>query len=112
MSASDFELAVKTAAEKAVLKIITEGQWITPDYNNRFRIPVEMLAEIWKLVDQDGLKKKIAERLEEQLADRIINHMASEIATDIKQILSVKERREALRNIAREHYDEIMRSGL
>lgn len=33
----------------------------------------------------------IAERLESELADRMVNHMAAELATDIKQILSVRE---------------------
>lgn len=40
-----------------------------------------------------------------------MNHMAAELATDIKQILSVKERREALRALAREHMDAVMKAG-
>lgn len=107
---SDFENAVKTAAEKAVLKIISEGSWIAPDYGNRFKIPSDMLAGIWAMVDKDRIKLLMAERLEAELADRIMNHMAAEIATDIKQILSVQERREALRAIARKHLDEIMQA--
>lgn len=105
---SDFELAIKTAAEKAVLKIISDGSWIAPDYSNRFKMPPEMMVDIWKMVDQDALKKKMAARIEDELADRIVNLMAAEIATDVKQILSVKERREALRNFARQHMDSIM----
>lgn len=108
---TDFELAVKAAAEKAVLKIIAEGSWVAPDYANRFKMPAEMMADIWKMVDVEKLKQKMAARLEEELADRIINKMAEEISTDVKQILSVKERREALRHIAREHMDTIMRAG-
>lgn len=99
---TDFENAVKAAAEKAVLKIISEGSWIQPDYANRFKMPPEMLSDIWKMVDVERLKQKMAARLEEELADRIINKMAEEISTDVKQILSVKERREALRHIADE----------
>lgn len=109
---TDFEQSVKAAAEKAVLKIIAEGQWIAPDYANRFKIPPDMLADIWRLVDADKIKAKMVERLENELADRIMNHMAAEMATDVKQILSVQERREALRSIAREHMNTIMRTGL
>lgn len=109
---NNLETAIKEAAEKAVLKIVSEGSWIAPDYSNRFKMPPEMLAEIWALVDQDSLKRKMAKRLEDEMADRLMNHMAAEIATDIKQILSVKERREALRNVARQHLDKIMRSGV
>ena len=108
---SDFEQALKTAAEKAVLKIITDGGWIAPDYANRMKIPVEWCAQIWGMIDRDALKRKIAERLESELADRMINHIASELATDIKQILSVTERREMIRNLAREHMDAIMQAG-
>lgn len=106
---TDFEKAVKNAAEKAVLKMISEGSWVAPDYNNRFKMPAQMMADIWALVDQDMLKKKMAARLEEELADRIINMMAAEISTDVKQILSVKERRESLRNLARQHMEGIMK---
>ena len=104
-----FENALKEAAEKAVLKIISEGQWIQPDYTNRFKIPPEMLDEIWQMVDVIKLKEAMAKRIESELADRLINHLAAEMATDIKQLLSVRERREALRSIARKHIDAVLK---
>jgi len=33
------------------------------------------------------------------------------LATDVKQILSVKERREMLRGLARDHMDAVMAAG-
>jgi hypothetical protein len=108
---SEFEKAVKAAAEKAVLKIISEGSWLAPDYNNRFKLPPDMLADIWRMVDVEKVKERMADRLEGELADRIVNHMAAEIATDVKQILSVQERREMLRSLARQHFDAIMKAG-
>ena len=86
---TDFEQAVKTAAEKAVLQFVQGGQWLQPNYESRLKIPVEWVADCWRLVDAEKLKRKIAERLESELAERMVNHMASELATDIKQILSV-----------------------
>lgn len=109
---TELETAIKAAAEKSILKIIQEGSWIQPDYANRFKVPPEMLTQIWALVDIEAVKKRMALRLEEELADRIVNHMAAEIATDVKQILSVQERREALRSVARAHFDHIMQAGL
>ena len=109
---SDFEQAVKAAAEKAVLKAIQDGSWLMPNYENRLKIPVEWIAECWNLVDVNKLKVNIADRLERELADRMVNHMAAELATDIKQILSVSERREMLRGLARKHMDAIMAAGL
>jgi hypothetical protein len=108
---SDFESQVKLAAETAVLRFIRDGAWLMPNYESRLKVPVEWIAECWKLVDASKLQARIAERLERELADRMVNHMAAELATDIKQILSVQERREMLRGLARAHMDEIMRAG-
>lgn len=108
---SDFEVQVKQAAEKAVLQFIGTGGWLLPNYESRLKIPAEWIADCWRLVDADKLKQQIAARLEFELAERMVNHMAAELATDIKQILSVKERREMLRGLAREHMDAVMATG-
>lgn len=108
---TDFEQKVKAAAEAAVLNLVMSGQWLAPDYNLRFKIPTDWMQQAWDLVDREALKRKMAERLESELVDRMVNHMAAELATDVKQILSVKERREALRNLAREHMTAIMKAG-
>ena len=104
---SDFENAIKRAAESSLLKIISEGQWIAPDYANRFKIPGDLMARVYALVDTDAVCSRMAERLNEELADRIVNHLAAEISADVKQILSNKERREALRSIARQHIGNV-----
>ncbi|ATQ77869.1 hypothetical protein CR152_27730 [Massilia violaceinigra] len=106
-----FEQAVKEAAEKAVLKFIQDGGWLMPNYESRLKVPVEWIAGCWDLVDSQKLKQQVAVRLEAELAERMVNHMAAELATDIKQILSVKERREMLRRLAREHMDAVMKAG-
>lgn len=105
---SDIELALKTAAEKSILKIISEGSWIAPDYNNRVKLPSDFMQQVWALVDTKKVQACMAGRLERELADRIVNALAAEMATDIKQILSVQERREALRQVARDHIEQIM----
>lgn len=109
---SDFDQQVKAAAEKAVLQFIGSGGWLLPSYESRLKIPAEWIADCWRLVDADRLKQQIAHRLESELADRMVNHMAAELATDIKQILSVRERREMLRGLAREHMDAVMKAGV
>lgn len=109
---SEFESAIAKAAQVAVMKIITEGSWIQPDYTNRFKLPPEVLQQVWAMVDIEGIKKNMAERIESELADRIVNHMATELATDIKQLLSVRERREAIRQVARDHLSHIMKEGV
>ena len=108
---TDFDLKVKAAAEGAVLRFLETGGWLLPNYEGRLKVPVEWVAECWRLVDSKALQKKIAERLEGELAERMVNHMAAELATDIKQILSVQERREMLRGLARQHMDAVMQAG-
>lgn len=108
---STFDEQVKAAAEKAVLQFVGSGGWLLPNYEARLKIPPEWIADCWRLVDAEKLKAQIAARLESELADRMVNHMAAELATDIKQILSVQERREMLRSLAREHMDAVMKAG-
>jgi len=103
----DFEEAVKTAAEKSVLKLIADGGWIQPNYADRLKIPAEWIERAWGLVDTAKVQAQLADRIEKELADRIMNHLAAEMATDVKKILSHPERREALRAVARNHVDAI-----
>lgn len=108
---SDFSQALVTAVEQSALKQIKE-HGVNINYNDRISIPKSFMDEIWKMVDREALKRQIAVRLESELADRIVNKIAEELSTDIKQILSVKERREAIRSLAREHMESIMKAGL
>jgi Mg/Co/Ni transporter MgtE len=103
-----FEEQLLEAAKSAALKNVTAGHWIEPQYSNRVQIPKEFMHEVWAMVDKEALKRQLAVRIENELAERIVNSMAAEIATDIKQVLSVKERREALRQLARAHIESIM----
>lgn len=105
---SPFETEVKKAAEKAVLNMISRGDWLNADYNSRFRVPKEWMQKCWEIIDKDKLQEHFARRVEEELANRMVNHMAAEITTDVKHILSDKERREALRALARGHMETIM----
>lgn len=108
---SDFEAQVKAAAEKAVLHLVSSGAWIQPNYAGRIVVPAEWMAEMWRLVDPEKVRAQLAARIEAELADRMVNHIAAELATDIKQILGVQERREMLRALARDHMDAVMKAG-
>lgn len=105
---SDLEQAIKTAAERSILKMVGDGAWYASDYKDRIKLPSDFMAQVWALVDTKKVQAAMAARLESELADRIVNALAAEMATDIKQILSVTERREALRQVARNHVERIM----
>jgi DNA-binding transcriptional regulator PaaX len=84
---------------------IMKADLVQMRYDDRFKIPTDFIEKAWGLVDQDALLKKMSERLESELIDRLVNALAAEIATDIKQVLSVKERREAVRHVVRQNID-------
>lgn len=109
---SDLEQRIKQHAENAVIAFIASTNWLQPDYKNRQTVPGDILDAAWALVDRKAIQKQLAQRIEAELADRIINHIAAELATDIKQILGVTERREMIRQIARDHLTAIMKAGV
>lgn len=104
---SEFEQKLKEQMEKAVLKLISDGNWIAPAYYNRFKIPNDFLHTAWDLVDVDSVRKQLAKRIEEQMAVKIMNMMAKEISNDIKTVLSDQESREQIRNYAREYIKKL-----
>lgn len=104
---SQFEKRLKNLTEEAILKLAKKGEFFKTDYSSRQTLPPDFMSGVWALVDVEKVKKQMAKRLEEELANRIVNQMAAELATDVKQILSVKERREALRAVARENMERI-----
>ena len=101
------EEQIKTAAESAVLKHIREGGWIMLDYENRLKLPRGILDEVFKLIDWEAMKIQLKAKIEGELVDRLMNQMATELSTDVKQILCNQERRECLRAVIRENIDRL-----
>lgn len=106
---SDLEAAIKYAAEKAVLRYLEDGKWIAPDYSNSFKLPQDMLLEIWAMVDIDKVKAAMVARIETELADRVIYSIAAEISEDIKKIMSTQKKRDAIRSFVKANLNTIMR---
>lgn len=107
---SDFESDLINSVKCALTKQITGTDFIAINYNDRMKLPEDFINRAWKLVDQERLLTKLAERLELELVDRLVNQIAAELATDIKQVLSVKERREEVRNLVRENINRLTRA--
>lgn len=105
---TDFSKAIHDAAEAAALKLIREGGWIQPDYHNRFVLPKDFMADIWKLVDQDKVRAQMAKILEKELAERIMASIATEMTNDIKVILSNNGCRAAIREVANDNIKKIL----
>ena len=69
---SSFEKAIHDHAEKALLKMIGEGQFIMPDYRNRVPIPESFMRDVWNMLDLNVIKAKGLELA--QLTDKLRNH--------------------------------------
>ena len=104
---NNFEEQLKQAAEKSCLKLINDGNWIVTNYNDRFKLPADFMTGIWEMVDVNKVKKEFAKLIEKELANKLVNQIAAEMSTDIKSILSIPERREAVRALARANIDTI-----
>jgi len=108
---SKFEEDLMNSVKCAMTKQIANQDFIKIDYNDRAKLPSDFIEKAWGLIDQDDLIKALSKRLESELIDRLVNHLAAEIATDIKQVLSVKERREAVRSVVRDNIDKLTKSS-
>ena len=87
------------AATKALINSLDNG--IAIPYECRYKVPADFFEGVWKLVDKTKVQELMAKNIEQELADRIVNKLATEISTDIKQLLSNNDRREELRTYAR-----------
>lgn len=87
------------SATNAIIKHLDDGISIPYDY--KFKVPNNFFEAVWEKVDKEKVKQIMAENLERNIADKVSNKLAQELATDIKQILSDKEKREDIRSYAR-----------
>ena len=99
---STFAADLQQAVEQSVLAMVRKGDWLSVDYGRRIQVTPEKLRELYEGIDLRRVVAKCAERVEERLADVLFNALATEIATDVKKILSNTELREAVRAIIRE----------
>jgi len=94
-----FAKQMQQAIEQTVLKQIRDGKGVSIPYNAA-EVPASFIRECWGLVDQENLKKEIAQR--------IVNKFETEVANDIKQVLSDKEQRENVRAYIRKNISTLI----
>jgi hypothetical protein len=93
--------------EQSIIRQINQSDLVAIQYSDKMRLPAGFMLDAWGLIDQDALLKSLAARLQEELVERLVNQLAAEIATDIKQVLSDKERREAVRAVVRDNIEKL-----
>lgn len=103
----NFEEKFNDLIQKKIINDISKHDLIKISYDNRYEVPHEILKECYEKIDIEKVKEKIISRLEEEMADKIVNKMVTEFSNDIKQIMCNRELREDLRYYMRTKIKEI-----
>jgi hypothetical protein len=102
----EFKQKLAEAIENSVIKEVQEASFFRFS-NWKSELPSNILKEAWEMVDYENIKSEMAKIIESTLAEKVINMLAQEISTDLKQLLSNKERREEIRSVARTHLSHL-----
>lgn len=102
-----FDETLQQAIQHTVIDFIRKGEWMKLDHNAKINIDSAWLRKMHSMVDMDTVMKLVATQVEQRICDGIINSMTTEIATDIKSIMSNKELREDLRSVIRTKIREV-----
>ena len=103
----NFEEKFNDLIQKKIINDISKQDLIKINYDNRYEVPYEILKKCHEKIDIEKVKEKIISRLEEEMADKIVNKMVTEFSNDIKKIMCNRELREDLRYYMRTKIKEI-----
>ena len=103
-----FEKDLVNAIQNKVLEEIKKGSFISFDRQWKSQLPSSLLKDAWESVDYEAIKREMAKTIEKMLAEKIINMLATEVSTDLKSLLSIPERREEIRSVARRHLKHLV----
>ena len=98
----DFNTSFNKAVQDAVVAFIKKGDWLATNYSNRIVVDTPLLRQAMSNIDMAKVSARVTEHIEQRIADNITNAMATEIANDVKSIMSNRELREDIRAVIRE----------
>lgn len=101
MGDKNFDQQLTEQFQAALLKEIKRGSWLKIDYG-AVSIPSHEIRAAYEKIDMDKVNALILQKIEERVADTIYNSLATEIATDVKKVMSNCELREDCRAVIRE----------
>jgi len=93
------------AVENSMLKAINKGEAINFPYDSKINGGI-LVQGAFNSIDKERLKKAITEELEKQIAVSVVNKIAAEISTDIKNLLSNKTIRDDVVYYVRKKLEE------
>ncbi len=97
-----FAEQVQQAAEESIVKALKSGEWLRINYGNKVAVTSEQLREVYQGVDMVKVAGILKAKIEKRVADSIFNNLATEVATDVKKIMSNTELREDCRAVIRD----------
>ena len=98
----NFAEQVRRAAEESIVKTLKSGDWLKVGFGDRMTVTPGNLREVYQSVDMVRVGEIPKVKIEQKVADAIFNNLATEVATDVKKIMSNTELREDCRAVIRD----------
>ena len=104
----NLEAEVMRVVERVVLKKIGEGNWLTIPMGNRgVEVNREFLRGLFARIDMARISDLVVARIEERIADKIFNQLATGVANDTKSLMCDNKARELFRDAIRERISAV-----
>jgi hypothetical protein len=101
---------IQQAVENAMIKAIQSGDLFKIEYSSRIDIAQE-LRKAYERIDYKKVYARITSLFEEELAQKIVNKIVTEMGTDIKQLMCNATVRDDFRYLMRKGVEEIMQKA-
>ena len=98
---------IQSALEGALLKVIRSDTIFTMPYEKRIDAS-DMIRKAYALVDYNRVIEKMKAQLEQELAEKIVNKIITEMGTDVKHLMSNATVRDDLKFFMRKGVDEVL----
>jgi arsenate reductase-like glutaredoxin family protein len=98
---------IQQAVENALIKTIQSGDLFKMPYDSKIDVGPE-LRKAYALIDYKKVYARITSLLEEELAQKIVNKIVTEMGTDIKNLMCNATVRDDFRFLLRKGVEEIM----
>jgi hypothetical protein len=97
---------IQQAVEDALIKMIRNGDAFTIDYKDKINYGAEF-KKAYAAIDFNRVHARITELLEEELAQKIVNKIITEMGTDVKNLMSNATVRDDLKFLMRKGVEAI-----
>lgn len=101
------EKRIIQALENALVNAVNKGEAFTIAYQNRTDISPQ-LNEAFKRINFERVIDLVVARMEEELAEKMVNKIITEMGTDIKKLMENNSTREDFRFLLRKGVEEIL----